>query len=76
MTAEDLVSYSVADIAELMNVSVKTIRRWIKAGELPAMFVGGTAGYRVAARDLAEFQRRRTAQQATSVVTRRLSQGS
>ena len=41
-TAQPLVSkhYSPQEVAKLIGMSVRTILRWIKAGELPAVRVG------------------------------------
>lgn len=33
-------SYTVAEVAEMLNVSKSTVRRWIRAGKLPAHHVG------------------------------------
>ena len=32
---------TIDDVAELHQVSSKTVRRWIRAGELPAAKLGG-----------------------------------
>jgi excisionase family DNA binding protein len=39
------------DVAERLQVSIKTIDRWIKSGELPAAKLGGLV--RISERDLA-----------------------
>lgn len=41
---------SVADVAILLRVSTKTVRRWIKAGKLPATKLG--RDWRIARTDL------------------------
>ena len=44
---------TIHDVAELHQVSSKTVRRWIKAGELPAAKLGGQ--WRVHPEDLKRF---------------------
>lgn len=44
---------SVNDIADLLQVSIDTVRRWIRKGKLPALDFGGQ--YRVAPNDLQTF---------------------
>ncbi len=46
------------EVSELMQVSVPTVRRWIKAGKLPATKPGGV--YRVRGRDFEEFVEKHT----------------
>ncbi len=46
------------EVAERMQVSVPTVRRWIKAGKLPATKPGGV--YRVRGRDFEEFVEKHT----------------
>ncbi len=43
---------TVADIAEILNVHVVTVRRWVRSGELKATRI---RGYRVNPMDLSEF---------------------
>jgi PAS domain S-box-containing protein/excisionase family DNA binding protein len=48
--------YTVTDVAELLQVTEETVRRWIRRMELPAMNLGGPrAGYRVYPSDLERF---------------------
>ena len=48
------------DVADLVGVGVETVRRWIRAGELPVLDLGGPkGGYRVRRSDLDAFLRRR-----------------
>jgi excisionase family DNA binding protein len=53
--------YTVQQIAALLDVNSETVRRWIRAGVLPATSFGSTkkAGYRVARADLVAFLRQR-----------------
>jgi excisionase family DNA binding protein len=46
---------TVQQICDQLQVSDQTVRRWIKAKQLPATNLGGKAGYRVKASDLAGF---------------------
>ena len=46
---------SVQEAARHLKISVKTIRKRIKDGTLPAKMVGG-AGYRIQKRDLEQIQ--------------------
>ena len=46
---------TVQHICDRLQVSDQTVRRWIKAKQLPATNLGGKAGYRVKAADLAAF---------------------
>ena len=48
---------TIKDVAALCRVSEKTIRRWIKAGDLPAARLGGQV--RIRPRDLDIFIRDR-----------------
>jgi excisionase family DNA binding protein len=50
---------TVQQICDQLQVSDQTVRRWIKAGELPATNLGGKAGYRVRSADLAAFLEQR-----------------
>ncbi|MDZ7703883.1 MAG: helix-turn-helix domain-containing protein [Trueperaceae bacterium] len=49
--------YSVANVAELFDVDVETVRRWIRADDLQAAKVG--KGYRISRHALATFWRER-----------------
>lgn len=47
---------TVADVAKLLQVTEETVRRWIRAGELSALNLGGRrGGYRIRRVDLATF---------------------
>lgn len=43
----------IIDVAEACRVSEKTVRRWIKAGDLPAALLGNQ--WRIFPRDLSSF---------------------
>lgn len=47
--------YSLEDVAERYGVSIRTVRRWIKKGDLIAHRFGHQ--YRVSAADLETFER-------------------
>ena len=49
--------YTACDVAELLEVSLRSVRRWIEAGELAAHRFG--AAVRIADADLKEFVARR-----------------
>ena len=50
----------VDEVAERMRVSVETVRRWIKSGDLAAFAAGGgRGGYRIRRDDLEAFIERR-----------------
>lgn len=53
---------TLEEVADRMQVSVPTVRRWIKAGKLPATKPGG--GYRVRGRDFEEFVEENTGPKA------------
>lgn len=38
---------TVQDVATQLNVHADTVRKWIRSGELVAIPLGGTAGYRI-----------------------------
>jgi excisionase family DNA binding protein len=48
---------TIEDVAKSMHVSLKTVYRWINAGELPAAKIGYKT-YRVFENDLVRFLRR------------------
>lgn len=60
---------TVADIAGHIGATEKTVKGWIRAGELPAIKFADKIGYRVRRSDLEEFLRRRT---LTGAITRQL----
>ncbi len=49
--------YSPADVAAILNVSIHTVRNWIKEGKLPAIRFGGKNGriIRISNQDLEAF---------------------
>lgn len=47
--------FTVDEAAAWLQVNERTIRRWIKSGELPAANLGKKAGYRIAGSDLTAF---------------------
>ena len=49
---------TVQQVCEQLQVSDQTVRRWIKAGQLPAKNFGGKAGYRIREADLTTFLER------------------
>ena len=51
----DQALYTVERVAEILGVHPETVRNWIKSGELPAIDLGGRAGYRISQRDLDAF---------------------
>ena len=57
-TREDWLT--VEEVAGLFRVSEETVRRWIRAGELKVLDLGGPrAGYRIRRADLAAFTQHR-----------------
>ncbi len=47
---------TVEEVGELFRVNIETVRRWIRAGELPALNLGGPrSGYRIKRADLDSF---------------------
>jgi excisionase family DNA binding protein len=47
---------TVEDVASRLQVSQETVRRWIRAGRLPVLELGGSkAGYRIREDALAAF---------------------
>ena len=47
---------TVEQVAELFQVNQETVRRWIRAGELSVLDLGGPrTGYRILQRDLDTF---------------------
>ena len=58
--ADDIL-LTVEEVSRRLGVHMDTIRRWIRRGELPAISLGGSTGYRIAKADLDHFiQVRRT----------------
>ncbi len=51
---------TVPNVAERLGVSEETVRRWIRASELPVLDLGGPkVGYRIREKDLEEFMQQR-----------------
>ncbi len=51
---------TVEEVTALLKVSIETVRRWIRAGELPVLRIGGRrGGYRIRRADLDTFIERR-----------------
>ena len=47
---------TVEEVAETFRVNIETVRRWIRAGDLPALSLGGPrSGYRIKRADLDAF---------------------
>jgi len=47
---------TVEEVAETFRVNIETVRRWIRAGDLPALTLGGPrSGYRIKRADLDTF---------------------
>jgi len=47
---------TVDEVAAIFRVNIETVRRWIRAGELPALNLGGPrSGYRIKRADLDAF---------------------
>ena len=42
------------DVAKIMKVSIKTVRKWVQTGELASIPIG-TRGYRISRKDLDAF---------------------
>jgi excisionase family DNA binding protein len=51
--------HTVDEVAELLKVHERTLRRWIQRGELAAADLGKKAGYRIPAREIAKFLEQR-----------------
>jgi excisionase family DNA binding protein len=49
---------TVAEVAHWLRVDVRTIYRWLRAGQLPSLRVG--RGWRVRRRDVEAWMRQRT----------------
>ncbi len=57
---------TVQQVCDQLQVSDQTVRRWIKAGQLPATDLGGKAGYRIREGDLNDFLERRATPKAAA----------
>jgi excisionase family DNA binding protein len=65
--ADDIL-LTVDEVSRRLGVHMDTIRRWIRRGELPAISLGGSTGYRIVQADLDHFiQVRRTDHQQQQV---------
>lgn len=59
---------TIKDIANQMNVSEETVRRWIRDGKLAAEDMGGRLGYRVLQEDFERFFQLRNGTSSAGVV--------
>ena len=50
---------SVAEVCDRLGVSERTVRDWIRSGELAAIRFGGQTGWRIAAVDFEAFLAKR-----------------
>lgn len=50
--------FSVDQIAERLQVTEETVRRWLRSGELPGRNFGGRTGYRIREADVNAFLER------------------
>lgn len=60
---------TVQDVAELLQVCIETVRRWVRLGELPVLELGGPRSvYRIRPDDLDRFvwQRYRSLSEASA----------
>ena len=48
-------NYSVAEIAEKLDVNPETVRRWIRSGELKTTFSSRKKGHIISEKDLQDF---------------------
>lgn len=65
MAGEELF-LTLEDIAERLKVSVSTVRRWVKSGDLKALKVGNRGQYRISSEDLEDFLIENEASQSRS----------
>ncbi len=49
---------TVEEVADELRVTPETVRRWLRAGELPGLNLGRKAGWRIDAADFEEFIQR------------------
>jgi excisionase family DNA binding protein len=48
--------YTVSEVAALLHISIETVRRWLRSGELQGFMLGGTKmGYRIRATEVTRF---------------------
>lgn len=52
--------YTVEELADELGVHADTVRRWIRRGELQAIDLGGSAGYRITQDEVDRFLKERT----------------
>jgi excisionase family DNA binding protein len=52
--------YTVEELAEELGVHPDTVRRWIRKGDLEAIDLGGSAGYRISKEALDRFLKERS----------------
>lgn len=50
--------YTLADVAELLNISMSTTRALVNSGDLPAIQIGGKNTWRVEASELEAYIQR------------------
>ena len=51
---------TVSEAADILKVNEETVRRWVRAGELPVLDLGGQkTGYRILRAELDRFLRER-----------------
>lgn len=56
MDAQQHEWWTVPEVADYFRVTEETVRRWIRAGELPALLLGERrAGYRIRQADIDRF---------------------
>ena len=51
---------TTSEVAERLKVTGATVQRWLRSGELVGVYLGGQAGWRIAAAELAAFLERKT----------------
>jgi excisionase family DNA binding protein len=59
MTVREREWLTVAQVAERLQVSEVTVRRWLREGALVGKQLGGRAGWRVSVEELERFMRAR-----------------
>lgn len=51
--------YSTREVSELLGVTPKAVRSWIRKKELPALDIGGPVGYKISESALKQFMETR-----------------
>lgn len=51
--------YTTREVSEMLGVTVKAVRDWVRRGELAAMDLGGPVGYKISENALKQFMERR-----------------